>query len=77
MEEFIGIKSFKAKGKRLSNREIESYQWLEPIEPPEPEVPETPETPEKPEVPETPETPETPEGHENKGGGEAIQMELF
>lgn len=41
VEEFIAIKSYKAKGKRLSNREIESYQWLEPIEPEVPEVPET------------------------------------
>jgi topoisomerase-4 subunit A len=40
VEEFIGIKSFKAKGKRLSNREIERFEWLEPFEP---EVPEEPE----------------------------------
>ena len=41
VEEFIGIKSYKAKGKRLSTREIESFSWLEPIEP---EVPDdTPE----------------------------------
>ena len=32
VEEFIGIKSYKAKGKRLSTREIESFSWLEPIE---------------------------------------------
>ena len=33
VEEFIGIKSYKAKGKRLSTREIESWQFLEPFEP--------------------------------------------
>ena len=33
VEEFIGIKSYKAKGKRLSTREIESFSWLEPIDP--------------------------------------------
>ncbi len=33
VEEFIGIKSFKAKGKRLSNKEIESVLFIEPIEP--------------------------------------------
>lgn len=33
VEEFIGIKSYKAKGKRLSTREIDSFSWLEPIEP--------------------------------------------
>ena len=38
VEEFIGIKSYKAKGKRLSTREIESWQFLEPetVEAPEP-----------------------------------------
>ena len=33
VEEFIGIKSYKAKGKRLSTREIDGFSWLEPIEP--------------------------------------------
>lgn len=33
VEEFIGIKSYKAKGKRLSTREIESWQFLEPFQP--------------------------------------------
>ena len=40
VEEFIGIKSYKAKGKRLSTREIDSFSWLEPIMP---EVTEEPE----------------------------------
>lgn len=31
--EFIAVKSYKAKGKRLSNKEIESYQFLEPFKP--------------------------------------------
>jgi len=79
VEEFIGIKSYKAKGKRLSNREIESYQWLEPIEPEVPETPETPEAPEVPEAPGAPETPETPDGSDDNDtpGGPGIQMELF
>jgi len=33
VEEFIGIKSYKAKGKRLSTREIDSWKFLEPYEP--------------------------------------------
>ena len=33
VEEFIGIKSYKAKGKRLSTREIESWEFLEPYQP--------------------------------------------
>ncbi len=37
VEDFIGIKSYKAKGKRLSTREIESFLWLEPIEPETPD----------------------------------------
>ena len=33
MEDFIGIKSYKAKGKRLSTREIDSWEFLEPFQP--------------------------------------------
>lgn len=35
--EFIGLKSFKAKGKRLSTHSIDSITELEPLTPPEPE----------------------------------------
>ena len=37
VSEFIGIKSFKAKGKRLSQREIDTYQFIEPYQVEEPE----------------------------------------
>ncbi len=40
VEEFIGIKSYKAKGKRLSTREIDTWQFLEPFVP-EPKEDET------------------------------------
>ena len=75
VEEFIGIKSYKAKGKRLSTREIDSWQFLEPFEP-EPREDET-EAPEpvegpiqeseviEPEVPEPVEGP-TPENDDEK-----------
>ena len=76
VEEFIGIKSFKAKGKRLSNREIESYQWLEPIEPEVAEVPEVQEMPEEPEDIEEPELREE-DPEQEKTGSEGVQMELF
>jgi topoisomerase IV subunit A len=33
VHEFIGIKGFKAKGKRLSNYEVNSVEWLEPLTP--------------------------------------------
>ncbi|MBR6272606.1 MAG: DNA gyrase/topoisomerase IV subunit A [Bacteroidales bacterium] len=76
VEEFIGIKSFKAKGKRLSNREIERFEWLEPFEPEVPETPpETPEPSEPTDEPENPENTETPEAPSN--GTPGIQMELF
>ena len=75
VEEFIGIKSFKAKGKRLSNREIESFQWLEPIEPEVPEEPEQNEE-ENPSLNE-PAEPDFPETDRTAGGSEGVQMELF
>ena len=82
VEEFIGIKSYKAKGKRLSTREIESWQFLEPFEPePSEEETETTET-------EAEETPS--EGEENmpvnpadvpleivEPKGDGVQMDLF
>ena len=80
VEEFIGIKSFKAKGKRLSNREIESFQWLEPFEP---EVPETPDAQED-ENPEEAiddnlekEQNDTTGDNTSGNGTPGIQMELF
>jgi topoisomerase IV subunit A len=33
VHEFIGIKGFKAKGKRLSNYDVSSVEWLEPLTP--------------------------------------------
>ena len=58
-EQFIAVKGYKAKGKRLTTYAIESITELEPIrfpEPPEePEVPET-EEPDEPEVPEVEES---------------------
>jgi len=37
VEEFIGVKSYRAKGKRVSNHEVEAIEELEPIRFPEPE----------------------------------------
>lgn len=31
VDEFIGVKGFKAKGKRLSNYEVDEMEWLDPI----------------------------------------------
>jgi topoisomerase-4 subunit A len=35
--DFIGVKGYKAKGKRISTSEIKSYTWLDPLPEPEPE----------------------------------------
>ncbi|MBQ9356347.1 MAG: DNA gyrase/topoisomerase IV subunit A [Prevotella sp.] len=52
-EQFIGVKGFKARGKRISNYEIEGIVELEPVRfPEEPEAEETEETPETPPQPE-------------------------
>lgn len=83
VEEFIGIKSYKAKGKRLSTREIESFSWLEPIEPETPEEDPT----------DSDDAPESDENvavnpadvpleiedttDESRKSGDGIQMELF
>ena len=85
VEEFIGIKSYKAKGKRLSNREIEGYQWLEPIEP---EVSEVSELDDNQVVIENTDNQDVADdnGHIDDGqdpdnnppgGGDGVQMELF
>ena len=88
VEEFIGIKSYKAKGKRLSTREIENWQFLEPYEP-EPSEDESTEL-EVPESAEEASTTEEPENEERivvnpadvpmevvKPQGDGVQMELF
>ena len=55
IEQFISVKGFKAKGKRLTTYQIESIQELEPTR--FPEVSEDPEAPETPEAPEAPAPP--------------------
>ena len=57
-EQFIAVKSFKAKGKRISTFDIASVSELEPTRFPEPEEPEEETAPED-ETAETGETPET------------------
>ena len=57
-EQFIAVKSFKAKGKRISTFDIASVTELEPTRFPEPEEPEEENAPED-ETAETGETPET------------------
>ena len=64
VEQFITVKGFKAKGKRLSTYQIESITELGPCGlPGPPELPDVPEDPELPEVPEVPELPASPHPH--------------
>ena len=89
VEEFIGIKSYKAKGKRLSTREIESFSWLEPIEPETPD--DEPESNDEGDEPETQETEapvvnpadvpleinDTFDDDRKSGDGEQMELNLF
>ena len=91
VEEFIGIKSYKAKGKRLSTREIDSWQFLEPFQPETTET-EAPEPVEGDEGSDNPDT-NTHESSDNeskikvnpadvpmeivKPQGDGVQMDLF
>lgn len=89
VEEFIGIKSYKAKGKRLSTREIESFSWLEPIEPETPD--DEPESNDEGDEPETQETEapvvnpadvpleinDTLDDDRKSGDGEQMELNLF
>ena len=72
VSEFIGVKSYKAKGKRLSQREIDHFEFLEPYQVEEPE-PVTEEIPD-----EGDENPDTPfDDDDNNKGIEGIQTELI
>ena len=42
VDEYIGVKSYKAKGKRLSVHDVNYYEFLEPFELPEPPAEEEP-----------------------------------
>jgi topoisomerase-4 subunit A len=86
VEDFIGEKSFKAKGKRLSNHPIESIIELDPVEediPEEESIPEDKATDEQPIAIEDEVTAETdqpkevlPAGETPNKGSKPIQMEL-
>jgi len=52
-DEFITVKSFRAKGKRLSTLELASVEEIEPLPPAEPTPPQNTDTPSKPETPPT------------------------
>ena len=83
-EQFIAVKGYKAKGKRLTTWQIGSIEELEPTrfpeEPEEPEVPEIQDEPEVQEVPETPEAPEAPKEIkplDHEASKSAVELRLF
>lgn len=59
IDTFVGVKSHRAKGKRLTTYEVSAVRVIEPELPPEPETPETPETPDDSETAATPDTCDT------------------
>jgi len=63
--DFIAVKGYKAKGKRLTTAEVKEFRWLDPL--PEPEYEDNPE----------PEQPADAEGDDRMGFAEGIQSELF
>ena len=62
--EFIGVKSYKARGKRLTTYQVSRIKELEPIHKPE-------------EQPETEQPDQTSEGESDKSGDDDNQMSLF
>ena len=73
VEQFIGVKGFRAKGKRITTWNVAKIEELEPTRfPEEPETPEVLENLDNLEVPETPESSESLEPH-----GQSRQLNLF
>ena len=60
VEQFIGKKGFRAKGKKVSPLEVKSVQFVEPLVKEEPEE-EEPDLPEEPDTPDDPDTPTVPD----------------
>ena len=60
VEQFIGKKGFRAKGKKVSSLEVKSVQFIEPLVKEEPEE-EEPDLPEEPDTPDEPDTPTVPD----------------
>ncbi|MCD7973930.1 MAG: DNA gyrase/topoisomerase IV subunit A [Candidatus Azobacteroides sp.] len=73
-EEFIAVKSFKAKGKRISTFQVDRVEELEPVR-----FPEEPEEEPEPEENDPPLSPgnESGPGNDLRAGGTATQMDLF
>lgn len=67
VEDFIGVKSIKAKGKRVSTFAVDAYNWLSPLKP----------DPDPSDEPEDPEDQESSEIDDRLGYAEGTQTQLF
>jgi topoisomerase-4 subunit A len=67
VEDFIAVKSFKARGKRVTTFAVDQFNWLQPLKP-DPESAESPDDPE-------PSSSETPD--DRLGFAEGTQTQLF
>ncbi len=70
VEDFIGVKSIKAKGKRITTFAVDAFNWLSPLKP-------DPEPSDEPEDPEAPETSDPSEIDDRLGYAEGTQTQLF
>lgn len=70
VEDFIGIKSIKAKGKRVTTFAVDAFNWLSPLKP-------DPEPSNEPEDPEAPESSDPSEIDDRLGYAEGTQTQLF
>ena len=68
--DFIAVKGYKAKGKRLTTFEVKEFNWLDPLPEPEPE-------PETDEEPESGDAPDDSGQDDRMGYAEGVQASLF
>lgn len=70
VEDFIGVKSIKAKGKRVTTFAVDAFNWLSPLKP-------DPEPSDEPEDPEAPDSSDSSEIDDRLGYAEGTQTQLF
>ncbi len=70
VEDFIGVKSIKARGKRVTTFAVDAFNWLSPLKP-------DPEPSDEPEDPEAPESSDPSEIDDRLGYAEGTQTQLF
>lgn len=82
-EEFIAVKGFKAKGKRITTYTLGEIEELEPIRQPEPEpegeseITEQPDDQESPDMTSAADSPDSPDGSDNGSEPRVVDGNLF